>query len=237
LAGGGSGGAGPAGSSGFPGGAEVGREACRGEGRGLFRRGVGGQAPDDLGEVDLGVEIVDLAVGQQGVEQGAGGAGLQAAHEEVVLQSELGRTNGVLHEVGVELQPPVLQAEAELLPLVQGVVEGLAELALREVGGSFCQDRLIEDVGERPGAGAADQFATLRRGVGPADLLLDEVDLLDGLEGRQHHFRCLVPGFDELPATERSEMDPPQAGPGGVRPAGSIKCEPGSPPAGCLRSG
>lgn len=80
-------------------------------------------------KVFAGVDAQPAAVLHDGVEDGAFFARFDVAEEQPVLGSELGRADGILDEVVVDLDPAVDEEEFELRPLAQGILDGFAEFA------------------------------------------------------------------------------------------------------------
>ena len=88
-------------------------------------------APDGDGRFLLsesGWAVRDLAMNRHGVV----GSG-EAAEEHPVFHAELGRTDHVLVVVGVDFENSLTQAVEELRPLVEGVVQCLADVSGEEV--------------------------------------------------------------------------------------------------------
>ncbi len=73
------------------------------------------------------------AVFDDGVEDGSALARIGVAHEEPVLFANGGGSDGVLHQVVVDFDASVLKEDAKAGPLPQGVVDGFAQAALRQV--------------------------------------------------------------------------------------------------------
>jgi len=111
----------------------LGRYPGRGQGGDLFRRWVGVEAVDrfdGFAEVELGLEAVDFAVLQQGVEDGVLFPGLGTAEEQIVFRAQLGDADGVLNEVGIQLVATVGEDGFDFFPLVTSVGERFAEFTL-----------------------------------------------------------------------------------------------------------
>ena len=64
------------------------------------------------------------------------GPGQQGTHEEPVLFSQCGRTDGIFHQVVVDLHPAILEINVQRGPLVQRIINGAAQEALREMSAS-----------------------------------------------------------------------------------------------------
>ena len=141
-----------------------GRRRCgRCQCRGLPRGGVVREALDDFDEVVFGIEVVGAAVGQKGVDEGVVRAGFEAAEEHPVFHAELGGPDHVRNEVGVDFQNSLTEAVADFFPLVEGVAEGLADVAERTLGFILLEDEVVEFVGDGQAPGAADQLAACGR--------------------------------------------------------------------------
>lgn len=97
----------------------------RGEAGG-FARFHGGQTGEDVFEVFPRVDPQAAAVLDEGVDDGGFFSGVLGSDEEPVLGSELGRPDGVLNKVVVDLYPAVAQIGLEVGPLVEGVGDGFA---------------------------------------------------------------------------------------------------------------
>ena len=87
------------------------------------------QALEDPFEVGEGILAVTADLLDEGVDDGAAPPGLLVADEHPVFHAELGRTDGVLGEIVVELDLPVEEARLEARPLAGGIGEGFAEQA------------------------------------------------------------------------------------------------------------
>lgn len=88
-------------------------------------------------EVVAGVDAQAPAVFQDGVEDGAALAGIGVAEEQPVLLSQGGGADGILDEVVVDLQPPVIAVAEQLGPEGEGVGNGTAHRAGRAVPGQL----------------------------------------------------------------------------------------------------
>ncbi len=66
------------------------------------------------------------------------------ADEEPVLYPELGRADGILNEVVVDLDGPVAKVEFQSVPLLYGIGDGLAHIALGQVAGAEFEERLLD---------------------------------------------------------------------------------------------
>jgi hypothetical protein len=75
------------------------REFRRGQFRRLLGGRVGREAAHRFGEVALGIDPLDPAVRNQGIDQRTARSGLGTAEKQVVLQAELRRANQILGKV------------------------------------------------------------------------------------------------------------------------------------------
>lgn len=80
----------------------------------------------------VGVGIIPVAADllDEGVDDGAAPAGVLAADKHPVLHSELGRTNRPFGEVIIELDLAVFKARLKVRPLVAGILQRFAQVAL-----------------------------------------------------------------------------------------------------------
>ncbi len=83
------------------------------------------------------------------------------ADEEVVLQPDLHRSDEVLNRVVVDVEAAFDQVPLQLLPLPEGIVEGLAQFAFGKVTSVFEQELLSEFLQVRPRLAGADQDSRL----------------------------------------------------------------------------
>src|SRR6185312_3502135 len=138
-------------------------------------------AGDDVGEVGLGVHVVQLAGLDQRGEHGPVFGAAVGAGEEVVLAAEGERADGALDDVGVDLDAAVVEEPSEALPAAERVADRLRELALLAEG---------LKPGLQPRLQGLDEWAASRLPlVAPlvrwtaADVGLDLVERLDPLDG------------------------------------------------------
>ena len=112
------------------------------------------EAFDDFDEVVFGIEVVGAAVGKEGVDEGVVRPGFEAAEEHPVLHAKLGGADHVLDEVGVDFENSLAEAVENFRPLVEGVAEGLADVAGGTLGFVMAEDELVEFAGDGQAAGA-----------------------------------------------------------------------------------
>src|ERR1043165_4964504 len=103
-----------------------------------------GQTSEDIAQISVGIKATTTAAFDHGVKNSAAFAGLGFSDEEPVLLSNGGGTNGVFHEVVVDLNAAIFDEHFQHRPLRQRVINGAAQKALREnAAGEFKR-------GERP---------------------------------------------------------------------------------------
>lgn len=89
---------------------------------------------DDVDKVGFGVDVVQLAGGdERGQHRPVLGAAVGIG-EEVVLAAERQGADGALDDVGVDLDAAVVEEEAEPVPSAEGIADRLCELALLAEG-------------------------------------------------------------------------------------------------------
>lgn len=191
----------------------LGSDAGRRQGGGLLRRCVVRQALDDFDEVVLGIEVLGAAVGQKGVDEGVVRSRFNTAEKHPILHAEFGGPDHIFDEVGVDLKDSLAEAVADFLPLVEGIAEGLADVAGRELAFVVSENELMEFVGNGQAAAAPDEFAAGGRSGSLAGLLFDLIDFLDVEEDGQCDFRRgraeigeLAPGVGEASAVPEAEF-------------------------------
>ena len=91
------------------------------------------EAGEHVAQVGVGIEAAAAAAFDEAGEDGSALAGSGFADEEPVLLSHRGGTDGVFHQVAVDLDASVFEGDAQRGPLAQQVVDGCSQLALREV--------------------------------------------------------------------------------------------------------
>ena len=98
-----------------------------------------GVAVDEPGEgrgkVGVGIDHVELAGLDQRGDNAPVDAALIGAGEEGVLAGECDRTDRALDRVGIDLDPPVVEEDAETRPQLERVAHGLGDAgAARDLG-------------------------------------------------------------------------------------------------------
>ena len=162
--------------------------------------GRGGEAGEDVAEIGVGIEAAAAAAFHDGVENGSALAGFGGAEEEPVLLVDRGGADGVFAEVIVDLDAAVAEIDDERGPLTEGVVDGLAEEALREMAPAEFE----------PGQGAleagddglalmgTDGGAQAGAGTPGAQVFFDPVEVLDLPDDPTRGSRARFEGFVEL---------------------------------------
>jgi hypothetical protein len=158
------------------------------------------ETPEDFGEVVFRIESLRTAVGQEGVDQRVVFSGPEAAEEHPIFHAQLGGSDHVLDKVGVEFERSDFKADEELRPLVEGVGDGLADIACGEVRFAVREDEAVKFVGDGAAAGAPDEFAAGWRCRALPDLLFDEIDFLDQQKGWDGDFGGGFAQVCEFPA-------------------------------------
>ena len=88
-----------------------------------------------LNQVASEIKAMAFAVLYKSVSDAGEFTSTPGAKEEVILRSDFQRTNGVLAEVVIKFDPAIAEIGIEAAPLVEGVGDGLAHEAFREVTG------------------------------------------------------------------------------------------------------
>jgi len=86
--------------------------------------GGGGQAREDVTQVGEGIDAAAAAAFDDGIEDGAAFPGLGLADEQPILFAEGGGANGILHQVLVDLDAPIVEVNAKERPQVECVLDG-----------------------------------------------------------------------------------------------------------------
>jgi len=79
--------------------------------------------------VGFRLKVLRAAVCQQGVEEGVVRSGFETAEEHPILHAEFGGANHVLDSVGIDFHDTLAEAVEDFMPLVEGVLEGLPDVA------------------------------------------------------------------------------------------------------------
>ena len=77
------------------------------------------QALDDFNEAIFWIESLRPAVSQECVDQSVVCPRFEAAEEHPILHTELGRTDHVLDQVGIDFETPLTEAVEDFVPLVK----------------------------------------------------------------------------------------------------------------------
>ena len=155
-----------------------------------------GQAGEDVAQVGQRVEAPAAAAFDDGVEDGGSLACVGGSDEEPVFLAYRGGADGVFDSVVVDLDAPVGEEAFEGGPLLEGVGDGAAHCALREV---TCADALHRGVDAAQDHGAlcgAHGMAQTRAGSVFAQLVFDLVKVADLAEQPGAGARGGFAGFD-----------------------------------------
>src|ERR1017187_7822602 len=91
-----------------------------------------GQACEQILQIIEWIETVPPTTAQQGVDHRAAFPSLRMSNKQPVFLSKGTRPNGILDQVVVNLQTPVVHKPRQRLPAFQSVINGLAEQTLRQ---------------------------------------------------------------------------------------------------------
>src|SRR5277367_338347 len=123
-----------------------------------------GQTGEDVAEIGVGIDAAAAAGLDNAVDDRAALSGSGFADEEPVFLANGGGSNGVFDEVVVDLQSAIFQEHRQGWPLAQGIVDGLAEQALREMAmaGAKADQGAFQSLHDRPAVTGAKGGAQLR---------------------------------------------------------------------------
>ncbi len=91
------------------------------------------EAGENVAQVGVGIDISAAAAFDDGVDDRATLTGTGFTDEEPVLFTDGGGADGIFHQVIVDLDASVAQVNIQGAPLAQGVIDGLAKQALRQI--------------------------------------------------------------------------------------------------------
>ena len=86
-----------------------------------------GQTREHVTQVSKGIEAASAATLNQGINDGAALARIRFTDEEPVFLADGCGTNGVFHQVVIDLYPAIAQINFQRAPLAQRIVNGAAE--------------------------------------------------------------------------------------------------------------
>lgn len=92
-----------------------------------------GQAGENFTKISKRVKTASPTVFDDGVNDGAGLAGVGITDEEPVFVANGGGANGVFDQVIVNLHPAIIEINFQRAPLAQGIFYGLTQQALRQM--------------------------------------------------------------------------------------------------------
>lgn len=183
----------------------------------------GGEAGEDVAEVGVRVDPAAAAAFDDGVEDGAALASFGGADEEPVFLADGGGTDGVFDEVVVDRDAAVAEVDGEGGPLAEGVVDGLAERALREMAPTQFEpgQGALEAGDERSAVVGADGGAQAGTGALLAQVFFDAVEVLDLPHDPTGGAGARFKGFVELaprvrPASSQRDFSRTTIGEGGI---------------------
>ena len=79
------------------------------------------------------IDAAAAATLDNGVKDGAALAGVGIAEEQPVLFAQSGRSNGVFHEVIVDLETTIFEIDTQKRPIGERVIDSLAKSAARQI--------------------------------------------------------------------------------------------------------
>src|SRR5262245_19677780 len=103
------------------------------------------------------------------------------AEEEPMLSSDGGRSNGVLHEVVVELEATIFEIDTQQRPIGERVIDGLSKGAARQITTRLFEEdqSMVETLANEPALAAAHGGPFPWTGLAAAQVLLDAVEMSD----------------------------------------------------------
>lgn len=161
--------------------------------------GHGGETCEDIAQVGVRIDMATATGFDEGVEDGAAVTGGGIAEEEPVFLSDGGGSDGVFDEVIVDLNSSVVEEHAEEIPIGEGVVDGHAHAAAREIAtGKFeaDEDAMNAEVDHAAVAGA-DNHSLDGTGLLVAQDRFDVVEVGDLAQEPGGAQRSLWLGFEE----------------------------------------
>ncbi len=126
--------------------------------------------------------------------------GVGIAEEEPVLFAQSGRSNGVFHEIVVELETTIFEIDTQQRPIGERVIDSLAERAARQIAARLFEEdqSMIETLANGTTLAAAHGGPFPWPCLGAAQVLLDAV-----MESLKQVSRELHEGLNTM-ATERN---------------------------------
>ena len=108
-------------------------------------------------------------------------AGLSIAEEEPILFSNGSRSNGVFHEVVVELEATIFEIDTQQRPIGERVIDGLSKGAARQITARLFEEdqSTVETLANEPALAAAHGGPFPWTGLAAAQVLLDAVEMSD----------------------------------------------------------
>ncbi len=117
------------------------------------------------------------------------------AGKEPVFGSNSHGPDGVLHQVVVDLQMPIVQVGHELIPEAQAVLDGLADGRTRQDGLALTDEPRAEGVQCLQRLGESQLFAFIARQSQLASFALDSIEVPDEFQSERRPCVIVVEGF------------------------------------------
>ena len=140
--------------------------------------------------VGLGIDAVELAGFDEGVDGGGPFASGIRSCEQPVPTAECYATDGLFGGIVVDLERAVIEISAEDGPASQGITHRFGQLGLGRNPGMGCFDPCPEGVEKRAGLVSSDTVALIRRFA--ANGVFDGIQNADAVEGFRGRVRRLV---------------------------------------------
>ena len=121
-------------------------------------------------------------------------AGLGIAEEQPVLLSEGGRSNGVFHEVVVDLDSTIFEIDTQQRPIGERVIDGLAKSAARQITARLFEEdqSTVETLANGTALAAAHRGPFPWTCLAAAQVLLDAVEMSDLTQDPSTTLRSLL---------------------------------------------
>ena len=139
------------------------------------------QTGEDVAKVGVRINAAATAGFDDGVDDRSALTGSGFADEQPVFLANGGWSNGIFHEVIIDLHSAVFQEHAQCWPLAQRVIHGLAEQTLRQVAmaGAKADQGAFESLHNRPAVTGSKGGAQVRSSPLVSQRRFDLVELLD----------------------------------------------------------
>ena len=147
--------------------------------------GIGGrrrQVLEEVAQVAVWFQAVDSGGLDEGVNGGRGVGAARVAGKQPVLAANGKWADGILSQIVVWAQPTVLQIDDKAVPLLAGIIDGLAEQALGRRGGNAGIKQRPQLVQDRSGLFRPQGGDLLRLELLLLGLALHPVELADQVQ-------------------------------------------------------